>query len=223
MKDLKAVKGRYLIQRLIEQGEHEQQDFKFAISDARKIARSVSAFANNSGGCLLIGVKDNGAIAGVRNEEDVYVVEQAAQMCCEPAQPITFEAFKCDPGVIVIRATVPRAAERPVRVREADGRLRAYYRVADENIAAHPLMVRAWMLQADASPSDEPLMLDGFAQEILAAVRGADEPLDPSQLPIMIHRSAAATSALAARLLALGLISFTFHDPSHSFRLIPAE
>ena len=91
------------------------------------------------------------------------------------------------------------------------------------NIAAHPLMVRAWMLQADASPSDEPLMLDGFAQEILAAVRGADEPLDPSQLPIMIHRSAAATSALAARLLALGLISFTFHAPSHSFRLIPAE
>lgn len=223
MKDLKAVKGRRLVQRLIEQGEHEQQDFKFAISDARKIARSVSAFANNSGGSLLIGVKDNGFIAGVRNEEDIYVVEQAAEMCCEPPQHIAFEAFNCGTGVVVIRATVPRATERPVSVREAGGRLRAYYRVADENIAAHPLMVRAWMLNSEAVPSDKPLLLDGFAQEILAAVRDADEPVDPAQLPILIHRSVAATTDVAAQLLALGLISFTFHTPSHSFRLVPAE
>ena len=49
MKDLKAIRGAFYIRRLIEQGEHENQDFKFAISDARKIARSISAFANNSG------------------------------------------------------------------------------------------------------------------------------------------------------------------------------
>ena len=50
MKDLKGIKGSYYIASLIEQGEHEQQDFKFAIPDARKIARSLSAFANHSGG-----------------------------------------------------------------------------------------------------------------------------------------------------------------------------
>ena len=44
MKDLKGIKGKYYIARLIEEGEHEHQDFKFAISDARKIARSISAF-----------------------------------------------------------------------------------------------------------------------------------------------------------------------------------
>lgn len=47
MKDLKAIKGKYFIHRLIQEGEHEHQDFKFQISDARKIARSISAFANN--------------------------------------------------------------------------------------------------------------------------------------------------------------------------------
>ena len=88
MKDLHAVRGRYRIQRLVDEGEHQQQDFKFLISDARKIARSVSAFANRDGGRLLIGVKDNGTIAGVRNEEDVYVVEQAAQRYCRPAQEV---------------------------------------------------------------------------------------------------------------------------------------
>ena len=207
MKDLKAVKGRYLIQRLIEQGEHEQQDFKFAISDARKIARSVSAFANNSGGCLLIGVKDNGAIAGVRNEEDVYVVEQAAQMCCEPAQPITFEAFKCDPGVIVIRATVPRAAERPVRVREADGRLRAYYRVADENIAAHPLMVRTWRREyveaADglAFSADEGALLQSL--ESLG-------PVDVEQLILHTHLSRRSAEDMIVKLAGMGLVEFVY-------------
>ncbi|MDP4292685.1 MAG: ATP-binding protein [Bacteroidota bacterium] len=68
------------IRKLIEQGEHQQQDFKFEISDARKIARSLAAFANTDGGRLLVGVKDNGAIAGVRSNEEFYMVELAAQL-----------------------------------------------------------------------------------------------------------------------------------------------
>ena len=97
MKDLKGIKGSYYIASLIEQGEHEQQDFKFAIPDARKIARSLSAFANHSGGRLLVGVKDNGNIAGVRSEEDVYMIEQAAEMHCVPPQEIRVTPFKTTP------------------------------------------------------------------------------------------------------------------------------
>ena len=144
MKDIKAIKGKFYIQQLIEEGEHEHQDFKFSISDARKIARSVSAIANNDGGRLLIGVKDNGNIAGVRNEEDIYVVEQAAQMYCRPAQNVEFTAFKTEGGAIVIRAEIAKATHRPVQAQEPDGSWRTYYRVKDENIAAPDLMVRAW-------------------------------------------------------------------------------
>ena len=57
---------------LIAEGEHEHQDFKYQISDARKIARSISAFANHGGGHLLIGVKDNGAIVGISSDEEMY-------------------------------------------------------------------------------------------------------------------------------------------------------
>ena len=67
------------IHRLISEGEHVHQDFKFEISDARKIAKSISAFANTEGGRLLVGVKDNGKIAGVRSEEEIYMIEAAAQ------------------------------------------------------------------------------------------------------------------------------------------------
>ena len=69
---------------MIAEGEHQQQDFKFEISDARKIAKTLSAFANTDGGRLLIGVKDNGKIAGVRSEEEKYMIEAAAQLYCIP-------------------------------------------------------------------------------------------------------------------------------------------
>lgn len=144
MKDIKAIKGKFYIQRLIEEGEHEHQDFKFAISDARKIARSLSAFANNDGGRLLIGVKDNGNIAGVRNEEDIYMIEQAAQMYCRPAQSPEITAFKTEGGAVVIRVEIAKSARRPVLSQEPDGSWRAYYRVKDENILAPDIMVKTW-------------------------------------------------------------------------------
>lgn len=143
-KDLQAIKGRHYIHSLVEQGEHEQQDFKYIISDARKIARSISAFSNHSGGRLLIGIKDNGTIAGVRNEEDIYMIETAAETFCQPPVEVRFTAFKVDGGTIVIRAEIPKAIHPPVKVIEEGGELRAYYRVADENIVAHPLLLSAW-------------------------------------------------------------------------------
>ena len=72
---MKTVDATSYIHSLIAQGEHVEQDFKFEISDARKIARTLSAFANTQGGRLLIGVKDNGRIAGVRSEEEMYMIE----------------------------------------------------------------------------------------------------------------------------------------------------
>ena len=66
---MKALTDTQYIRQLVSEGEHCHQDFKFEISDARKIARSLSAFANTEGGRLLIGVKDNGKIAGVRSDE----------------------------------------------------------------------------------------------------------------------------------------------------------
>lgn len=55
-----TLKNAQYLYTLIAEGE--QQDFKFIISDARKIARGLSAFANTDGDRLLISIKDNGNI-----------------------------------------------------------------------------------------------------------------------------------------------------------------
>ena len=70
---------------LIREGEHSEQDFKYRISDARKIARTLSAFANTTGGRLLVGVRDNGSIAGVKDEDDIYMLESASEVFLKPA------------------------------------------------------------------------------------------------------------------------------------------
>lgn len=65
-------------------GESENLDFKFAVNDSLKIAKSLVAFANRGGGTLLIGVKDNGSIVGVKTEEEYYMVHLAASYYCRP-------------------------------------------------------------------------------------------------------------------------------------------
>lgn len=208
MKDLKGIKGKFYIASLIEEGEHEHQDFKFAISDARKIARSLSAFANNDGGRLLIGVKDNGAIAGVRNEEDIYLVEQAAEMYCVPPQQLRVTAFKTEGGHTVVRVEIDRASTRPVLVKEAEGHLRAYYRVRDENIAAPPLLVKAWQRAAEQS-SGSMLGIDSHGQQLLR-MASDDKGVTLEDFMVEAHISRAMAEELAISLYSMGVIDFRY-------------
>jgi hypothetical protein len=133
---------RYLLG-LIREGEHQQQDFKYRVEDAVKLARSVSAFANTDGGRLLIGVRDDGVLAGVRSEEEIYVMHQAAYRHCRPEASIRFDTFHAEGRTIVV-ATVPRAEHRPVMATDEEGRRRAYIRIKDENIVASPVHLAIW-------------------------------------------------------------------------------
>lgn len=204
MKDIPVRKGRRHILGLVALGEHEQQDFKFLISDARKIARSISAFANHSGGCLLIGVKDNGTVAGVRNEEDIYVVEQAAERYCHPPQHVEFEAYSVDTGVVVIKAVIAPAEKRPVAVIEQDGSRHIYYRVKDENISAHPLMVRSWLESRKGT-------LLTFSDTETRALRLLAEGCTSAQgLATGLHCSQSVADDIIVRLAAAGVIKFVY-------------
>lgn len=209
-KDIKAIKGKYYIQRLIEEGEHEHQDFKFQISDVHKIAHSISAFANNDGGRLLVGVKDNGVIAGLRSEEDLYMLEAAAEVYCRPAVTLEMTTFACEGGAVVLRAVIPAAGRRPVRCREANGVWQAYYRVADENIVAHPLMVRAWERRA---ANDGELLSLSAGESALLRYLDSVEGASPEELARVVRLSLRSTEDIIVRLAAMELVTFKHvHD-----------
>jgi predicted HTH transcriptional regulator len=131
------------IQRLIEQGEHQSQDFKFEISDSRKIAKTFVAFANTDGGRLLIGVKDNGAIKGVKSMEEYFMAEAGATMYSSPAVEFETREWNVE-GKKVLEITIPEGPNKPYFAESENGKWLAYVRVDDRNILANRVWVNAW-------------------------------------------------------------------------------
>jgi len=137
--------SNYLL-KLIQQGEHQQQDFKYCISDSKKIARSLVAFANTDGGRLLIGVKDNGNIAGVRSDEEYYMVEAAARLYSRPMIEFTTRQHFVD-GKTVLEVKIEPSAEKPHYAVDEKGKWWAYFRKDDENRLANKVMLEVWKNQ----------------------------------------------------------------------------
>lgn len=156
------------IEQLIEQGEGATLDFKHSIGDSKKIARSISAFANTNGGTLLIGVKDNGAIAGVNSDEEYYMVEGAAQLYCKPEVPFEVKKWSVQ-GKTVLEVTVGASAQKPHLAPDKNGNYRAFVRIADENFVASPIQYKIW--QAEKKREAITLSLTGKEQLLMEMLR----------------------------------------------------
>jgi predicted HTH transcriptional regulator len=157
----------------ISEGEHQQQDFKFAINNARKIAETLSAFANTDGGRLLIGVKDNGNIAGIRNDEEMYMVEGAADLYCTPSIDMDFQVWEYD-NKRVLEVWINPSPNRPHKAKTDDNQWKAFIRIDDENFLASPIHLQYWAHQdkADIAPdqftSDEKTLLALIADDLIS-------------------------------------------------------
>ncbi|MBR4392239.1 MAG: ATP-binding protein [Bacteroidales bacterium] len=137
------------IQKLIEEGEHQQLDFKFEISDSRRIARSLAAFANTDGGRLLVGVKDNGSIAGVRSDEEIHMIQAAAEMYCQPEVHYSTEEWEIN-GKTVLEVIIPKDDKIKHRAPDNQGKYKVFVRVKDENLVADPILLKVWKYQKNA-------------------------------------------------------------------------
>ena len=132
--------------KLIEEGEHQQQDFKYCINDSKKIAKSLVAFANTDGGRLLIGVKDNGKIAGIRTDEEFYMVEAAAKIYSNPPIDFFTKQWQVE-GKTVLEISIDSSQNKPHFAKDENGKWLAYIRIADENFLAHKIQIEVWKKQ----------------------------------------------------------------------------
>lgn len=129
--------------KLIKEGEHQMQDFKYCINDSKKIAKSLVAFANTDGGRLLVGVKDNGRIAGVRTDEEYYMVEAAAKIYSNPPIDFTTHQWQVE-GRTVLEIQIDSSLSKPHFAKDENGKWLAYIRVSDENFMAHKIQLNVW-------------------------------------------------------------------------------
>lgn len=204
-----------ILSRLVAEGEHQQQDFKYKITDACKLAKSVSAFANTDGGRLLIGVRDDGHLSGVRSEEEIFMMTSAAKDYCRPAAVIHFDTYVAEGKTIVV-ANVPRAANRPVKALCDDGRWRSYIRVADENIVASPVHVKMWI---EESSDQGHLVSIGETDRKVMSVMEHEQGLPLKQIVKRSGEPYSRVVLVVARLVRYGLATCTLSGDRFVFRL----
>lgn len=88
------------------------------------------AFANTDGGRLLVGVKDNGKIAGIRTDEEYYMVEAAAKIYSDPPINFTTQQWQVE-GKTVLEIQIEPSLTKPHFAKDENGKWLAYIRVDD--------------------------------------------------------------------------------------------
>lgn len=125
---------------LINNGEGVNLDFKEAITSKEKIAKTLVAFANTSGGSLLIGVKDNGRIKGVDTVEEREMLLWASEKYTLPVVELLFKTIVIR-GKSILVATVLEGEEKPYYALDESKKKWSYLRVKDETTKASKVML----------------------------------------------------------------------------------
>jgi predicted HTH transcriptional regulator len=131
--DIKALKE------LVKQGEGKYIEFKLKTNHPEKIVREVVAFANSSGGKLIIGVDDDKSIKGLKfADEDEYIMIKALERYIYPAVEYEIDRVVVEGEREVLVFNIPPSLFKPHYV-DLEGNSetrRAYVRVADKSVQA---------------------------------------------------------------------------------------
>jgi predicted HTH transcriptional regulator len=203
------------IKKLISQGENQHLDFKFEISDSKKIARTFSAFANTGGGRLLIGVKDNGVITGIRTDEEVYMIESAADIYCKPAVKYTTKKWYIA-GRWILEVNIPESGKKPHYARNEEGKWLAYLRVDDQNLLANRILLRVWKKRTRKKPVF--LKYTEAEKKLLEYLRHNDE-ITLSKFLKTVKISKFRAENILVNLISIGVLKIVFTEKEVFYRL----
>ncbi len=214
-----SLQADQYIKNLIRLGENQHLDFKFEISDAKKMARTFSAFANTGGGKLLIGVKDNGRISGIRTEEEIYMAESAAHLCCRPAVDYRITRWSVE-GRVVLEIDIPGSTSKPHFARNESDEWHAYVRVGDQNIRANRILVNFWKSEGK---SKGVLLNYGREEKLLMSYLGQHGKITLSRFIIIARTGRAQAENILLNLMLLKVIKMEVTDKGTYFGLNPSN
>ena len=132
---------RRSLERLVARGEGHDLEFKRKVRHPDKIAREFVAFANSDGGTVLIGVGDDGEIAGLRDADgEGYILEQWLLRHVTPALPLERTDIDITSTRKVLMYEVPSGPDKPYRIEMPDDdgvqRKLTFVRLEDMSIKA---------------------------------------------------------------------------------------
>jgi predicted HTH transcriptional regulator len=125
---------------MIEDGEGSTLDFKREISSSLRIARTIVSFANHKGGTLLVGVNDDGTIAGVKAEEEKFMLERAASFFCKPEIKLEIHEWVIKKK-LVLEVIIPEGDRKPYYAKDENDKWWVHIRVGDQSLLASKVVV----------------------------------------------------------------------------------
>lgn len=126
---------------LVSGGESDTVEFKRKISEPEKIVREMIAFANSSGGNLLIGVNDDLTIPGLKfPEEEMLSLEAAIKKLARPKLIFTKKVVEISRKRSVVVYYVPESKKKPLYIFK-NYRKYSYLRKEDRTVKASREMV----------------------------------------------------------------------------------
>ncbi|HLP73121.1 MAG TPA: ATP-binding protein [Bacteroidales bacterium] len=207
------------IRNLISGGENQRLDFKFAINDSRKIARTLSAFANTEGGVLLIGVRDNGSIAGVRSDEEMYMVDTAAHLFCRPEINLKTSQHTIN-GKTVLEVEVIRGDKRPYQAKDESGKWISYFRHNDQNLEANRVLLQVWRKEG----KDRGVMVKfSQAENLLMEYLAKNGSITLSKFRKLAGISAHRAEAILANLIIFRILVMKASEKGFTYEINPEE
>lgn len=111
---------RYELREMIAEGESSTVEFKRKFTSPEKIAKELIAFANSSGGYLIIGVDDNRTIIGVESEKETEeLIDFACQFRISPPLAPLLEIVHVESKDVIV-VFVPESEQKPHRLALSD-------------------------------------------------------------------------------------------------------
>jgi predicted HTH transcriptional regulator len=190
----------------LSEGENQQQEFKFCVTDSRKLAETISAFSNAIGGKIFIGVKDNGKLKGIDPEEEGFMVDAAASMYCLPKVECIYKVWETSEGKI-LEVGVPEATVKPVLAKTENDSLKPFVRINDANHLAPWILTECWKMQQSNQAVE--FRHNARSEKIFAALNETDS-LSQRQLEKKTRIPRPVLIRLMAKLLCWDLIELSW-------------
>lgn len=194
------------LKELVLRGEGRFLEFKKKTDNPEKIVKEMVAFANSGGGVLLVGVSDNGELAGLKNPEgDLYIIKKTFNNHVVPKFTWKADVSPLNARLSVIRISIPESRKKPHYFRPAPGKYgHAYIRIEDQCVRASR-EVRNLMKMRKYSKGTM-LRLGESEQAVLKAVDKTGE-ITLNEAVRITRFPKRKTSALLVKLAATGILS----------------
>lgn len=153
--------------------ESSTLEFKEALPKNNQIVKTVVGFCNQNGGKIIIGVKDNGLIIGMSDEEAQNAMEYLDKLIFEatapPIIPRIYTQLIGDKTILIIE--VSPGMNRPYYVREGTHAKDVYVRLGRSTLLAKPDMIEELKWQSR-----------GLTYDTMALYHSKEKDLDESAI-----------------------------------------